>query len=88
MKTFLYSTITVLAVVGSLIAFPREKPSLDRVPVSVQTTTVPTRKDVQTIIRYKKTCKCCKSSLRRSSRQRTIQKESKPQVVKEDNSAS
>ena len=51
MKTFLYSTITVLAVVGSLIAFPREKPSLDRMPVSVQTTTVPTRKDVQTIIR-------------------------------------
>ncbi len=88
MKTFLYSTITVLAVVGSLIAFPREKPSLERHPVSVQTTTVPTRKDVQTIIQNKKACKCCKSSLIRSLRQRAMQNERKPQVVKENNSPS
>ncbi len=88
MKTFFYSTITFLAVVGCLVAFPREKPSLERHPVSVQTTTVPTRKDVKTIIRNKKNCKCCKSSLIRSLRQRTIKKERKSQFVKEINSAS
>ncbi|MYF55309.1 hypothetical protein F4225_06010 [Candidatus Poribacteria bacterium] len=61
MKTFLYSLITIIAVVVCLTVFPRKNVATPQQKVlSVQTKTEEIQRDTEKLTRKNKNCSCCK----------------------------
>ena len=61
MKTFLYSLIAIIVVIGCFTAFPRKNITIPQhKDPSVQTATVQTRRNTEKLTRKDKNCSCCK----------------------------